>query len=222
MRMTGMLIGALAVSAAAALSARPAQSAGTVTPVLGHWETGVDAGVPIVIADARKWDGKPPASPDDLGRRLFGVVRPEFTVNVTSSGAFPLAVIDTPKDFRTGSLMVQFKLIGGESDQIAGLVFNLKPTGDYLYVRYNTRDDNVALWRFSKGQREVIAHGEAHRRLAMNTWHPLSVTLKGRRLSAEAAGDLRVDHELTEEVSGRTGVWTKRDSVTAFRNWSTR
>lgn len=195
-------------------------SGGGITPVLGHWETGTESNAAIVTADARKWSGKPPADIDALGRRLFGATRPELTVNVSSSGAFPLAVIDSIKQVQQGTLQVEFKMIAGESDQIAGLVFGLQPTGDYLYVRYNTRDDNVALWKFTKGEREVIAHGAAHRRLPMNTWHPLSVTIKGRTISAVAAGDLRVEHTLDRDVNGRTGLWTKRDSVTAFRGWS--
>ena len=127
---------------------------------------GKDGTTAIVTADARKWNGKPPADLDAIGKRLFGVTRPEFTANVSAEGAFPLAVIDGITPLQQGTLHVEFKLIGGESDQIAGLVFDLQPTGDYLYVRYNTRDDNVALWRFMKGQREVIAHGANHRRLA--------------------------------------------------------
>ena len=192
-----------------------------VTPILGQWDAGKEARRPIVTADARKWNGKPPADLDALGKRLFGVTRPEFTANVSAEGAFPLAVIDGIKPLQQGTLQVDFKLIGGETDQIAGLVFDLRPTGDYLYVRYNTRDDNVALWRFTKGQREVIAHGANHRRLTLNAWHPLSVTIKGRTISAVAAGDLRVEHTLDRDVNGRVGLWTKRDSITSFRNWRT-
>ncbi|HYN06368.1 MAG TPA: hypothetical protein VES67_03165 [Vicinamibacterales bacterium] len=190
-----------------------------VIAVLGQWDPGMEGTTPIVTADARKWNGKPAADLDGLGRRLFGATRPEFLANVTSEGAFPLAVIDGIQQFQAGTLHVDFKMIGGESDQIAGLVLNLQPTGDYLYVRYNTRDDNLALWRFTKGQREVIAHGTNHRRLVLNAWHPLSVTIKGRTISAVAAGDLRVEHMLDHDISGRVGLWTKRDSITSFRNW---
>ena len=207
----------LGFSLAAQQAAAPGAAA--VTPVLGQWETGTEGATLTVTADARKWNGKPPADLDAIGKRLFGVTRPEFTANVSAGGAFPLAVIEGIPQLQQGTLHVEFKLIGGESDQIAGLVFDLQPTGDYLYVRYNTRDDNVALWRFMKGQREVIAHGANHRRLAMNAWHPLSVTLKGRSISAVAAGDLRVEHTLDRDVSGRVGLWTKRDSITAFRSW---
>jgi hypothetical protein len=191
-------------------------------PVVGHWEVSAADGSTVVTADARRWDGKPPGNVEDLARRLVGALRPEFRVNVESPGAFPLAVFEDIQEFSTGTLQVEFNLIGGESDQIAGLAFDIQPTGDYLYARYNTRDDNVALWRFTKGQREVIAHGEQHRRLPLGTWHPLVVTVSGRTIAATAAGDLRVEHTLDRTVGGRVGVWTKRDSVTAFRAWRIR
>jgi len=220
--MRTLVISLVAVSTAgfslpAQRSAAPGDA--QVTPVLGHWEPGTEGATPIVTADARKWNGKPPADLDGLATRLFGSGRPEFAANVSAEGAFPLAVIETVKQMQQGTLQVEFKLIGGESDQIAGLIFDLQPTGDYLYVRYNTRDDNVALWRFTKGQREVIAHGANHRRLTLNGWHPLSVAVKGRTISAVAAGDLRVEHTLDRDIGGRVGLWTKRDSITAFRSW---
>lgn len=217
--LAGSLLAVLTLGFSLAARQPAAPGAAAVTPVLGQWETGTEGGTPIVTADARKWNGKPPGDLDAIGKRLFGVTRPELTANVSAEGAFPLAVIDGIKQLQQGTLQVEFKLIGGESDQIAGLVFDLQPTGDYLYVRYNTRDDNVALWRFMKGQREVIAHGANHRRLAMNAWHPLSVTIKGRTISAVAAGDLRVEHTLDRAIGGRVGLWTKRDSITAFRSW---
>ncbi|HEX7780301.1 MAG TPA: hypothetical protein VF424_13735 [Vicinamibacterales bacterium] len=211
-----MLAGA-SLSLAAQRSSAPA--AASVIPVLGRWDAGMEGTTSIVTADARRWDGKPPGDLDALGRRLFGATRPEFVANASAEGAFPLAVVESIPQLHAGTLHVEFKLIGGESDQIAGLVFDLQPTGDYLYVRYNTRDDNVALWRFAKGQREVIAHGANHRRLPLNAWHPFSVTIKGRTISAVAAGDLRVEHTMDRAIGGRVGLWTKRDSITAFRSW---
>jgi hypothetical protein len=213
---------ALAILAGASLSVAAqssAPAAAGVIPVLGQWDTGMEGTTSIVTADARQWDGKPRADLDAVGRRLFGATRPEFVANASAEGAFPLAVVESIPQLQAGTIHVEFKLIGGESDQIAGLVFALQPTGDYLYVRYNTRDDNVALWRFTKGQREVIAHGANHRRLPLNAWHPFSVTIKGRTISAVAAGDLRVEHTMDRAIGGRVGLWTKRDSVTAFRSW---
>ncbi len=210
----------VAVSPGAQRSGAPSTAAPTI-PVIGHWITAIEAGAVVVTADATKWDGAPPADPDGLARTLFGTATadPAFRTNVLASGAFPQAVLTEIPTFSEGTLRIDFKLIGGASDQTAGLVFDLRPTGDYLYVRYNTRDDNVALWRFTKGQREVIAHGAAHRRLAMNAWHPLVLTVRGTKVTATAAGDLRVEDTLDRPVAGRVGMYTKRDSISAFRHW---
>jgi len=46
------------------------------------------------------------------------------------------------------------------NDQCAGILFNLKPNGDYLTVRFNGKEDNlVVLWTFSKGKRSFVKRG---------------------------------------------------------------
>jgi hypothetical protein len=215
--------------AATALACRPAPAtdvpapaapdSAAVVPLVGHWDVSTDAGSPVITGDATQWDGQP--RPDALvaGARLFGATSPaSFAANVTAPGAFPLAVDTAIATFTGGTLSVEFKLVGGESDQIAGLAFDIRPSGEYLYVRYNTRDDNVALWRFANGERERIADGTDHRRLPTGAWHTLTLTLDGSSLSATAAGDLRLSYTLPAPVSGRIGYWTKRDSITSFRS----
>lgn len=190
-------------------------SGNTFVPLVGHWQEGPDG---LITGDATGWDGQPRADASSAAERLFGVMAPALRDNLSASGAFPIAVSNTVPQFSGGTLSVEFNLIGGESDQIAGLVFNLRPTGEYLYVRYNTRDDDIALWRFANGARENIAHGVGTRRLPLETWHSLTASLDGTQLTAVAAGDLRLDYTLDAPVEGRVGVWTKRDSITAFRN----
>ena len=74
------------------------------------------------------------------------------------------------------------------TDQTAGIVFNLKPDGSYTYARYNTKDGNVAIWKFENGARTVLKHGEAHEQLPPNTWQTLTVTITGAEVSASAHG----------------------------------
>ena len=47
------------------------------------------------------------------------------------------------------------KMIGGTLDRCAGLLFNVKPNGDYLTVRFNGTEDNVVLWKFVNGVRSL-------------------------------------------------------------------
>jgi hypothetical protein len=108
--------------------------------------------------------------------------------------------------------------VSGKSDQTAGLVFDLKPTGEYLFVRYNTKEGNVALWRYGNGDRAVVARGEQKAQLPLGSWHDLTLTVTGSRIVGTVNADLRLEHDLGRPVAGRVGFWTKRDSVTLFKD----
>ncbi len=119
--------------------------------------------------------------------------------------------------FTNGSARVQFKLIAGASDQLAGLVFNLRPTGEYLAVRYNTKDGNVALWKYVDGARARLADGTEHAQLPLDAWHTLELQVVDRKVTGIVNRTLRVEHALDQPVSGRVGLWAKPDSVSAFK-----
>jgi hypothetical protein len=168
-----------------------------VDPIVGHWETATDGADATIVADARKWKTEPADAP------------------------FPVAAVRGVTGFSDGVLRVQFKLVGGESDQIAGLAFGITPASEYYFARYNTKDGNVAIWQFVNGARKRIAEGTDHLQLPLGTWHELTVEVKGTKVIA-SVGKLRVEHTLPAPVSGRVGFWTKRDSITAFKGFSAR
>ena len=202
-------------AAAASTPAPPANAPLTIVPIAGNWTTTVDSGQPTITADGSK---PPSGTADPLVSALFGADAAAFVKRTTGAEAFPLAVVREVPAFTNGRLSMQFKLIGGKSDQLAGLVFNLKPDGSYNFARYNTKDGNVAIWRVVDGKREVLAHGEVHRQLALGQWHDLVVTIEGATVTATGDnGALTVTHTLAAPVDGRLGLWTKTDSVTAFR-----
>jgi hypothetical protein len=174
-----------------------AQSRLAVEPLIGHWEEVQEGSQTVVLADARKWKAGNAATP------------------------FPIAAVRGVENFTDGVLAVKFKLVAGESDQIAGLAFGIAPKGaTYYYVRYNTKDGNIALWQF-EGDRKRILEGTEHLQLPLNTWHDIRVEIRGTALTASINGRLHLACTLPRPVSGRVGFWTKRDSVTAFRDFST-
>jgi hypothetical protein len=190
--------------------------------VVGHW-TDTTAGAPAIVVNGERWSGSTSAA--DLKRasdRLFGSTSETFVTNGAAAGAFQFAVAPTPGEFRNGTLRVQFNLVGGKSDQIAGVLFGLTPTGEYFYVRYNTKDGNLAVWKYANGERTVLKHGEVHRQIPLGTWHELVVEVRGRQVKGHIAGDptISVEHTLDADPVGRTGVWAKRDAITAFRSFS--
>jgi hypothetical protein len=198
-----------------------AQPAGgvRVLGVVGHWIEEQDGADAIVRVDGVPGRVPSAAEIEKAATTLFGRLEPAFAANVGAPGAFSLGVLSNVLRFTEGTFRARFKLVSGASDQTAGLVFDLEPNGEYLYARYNTKDGNLALWRFADGTREVIAHGEQHVQLPLGVWHELAVTITGSRLVAVANdGALRFEHALPEAVDGRVGFWTKRDSVTQFKD----
>ncbi len=200
-----------------------------LVPVSGTWN-----------ADYEKYDTKvvqvltidgtaAPTAPDaDAARTLFGDKSAAFVAALAAPGAFPLAVVRDIPSFPAGTLEVSFKLVSGATDQTAGIVFGLQPDGSYTYARYNTKDGNVAVWKFENGARTVLQHGEVHQQLPLNQWHTLQVTImadytrKGAVVTASVKGStLSVRHTLPAPVQGRVGVWTKTDSVTSFKDFVT-
>ncbi len=173
-----------------------AQAPLKVTPVLGHWQQSLLNGEAVVVADATKWKD----------------------ADATPTG-FPLATLPGVT-FSQGTLRVKFKLVAGPSDQIAGLAFNVTPNGEYYFARYNTKDGNVAIWQFTKGERVRLADGKDHLPLPLNTWHDLEVRVSGRQATAIVNDKLRLTHELPTPVNGGVGFWTKRDSITAFKEFT--
>ena len=204
-----------------ATPAPPAPPAPAFSGVVGHWtDTTVD--MPALVANGEKWSGQH-ARPEleQASQRLFGAVSDSFIANTSAPGAFPFAVASGVDSFTSGTLSTQFNLIGGKSDQIAGVLFGLRPTGEYFYVRYNTKDGNVALWKFANGERTVIKHGDVHKQLPLGTWHELVVQVRGRNVRGHIASDttISVEHTLDVDPAGRVGVWVKRDAITGFRDF---
>lgn len=189
-----------------------------VVGVVGHWAEDAEGGTPVVRVDGRPGHAPPVAQVEKVSTSLFGRVDPEFVANATAPGAFSLAALSRPTSFSEGTYRAGFRLVSGASDQTAGLVFDLRPNGEYLYARYNTKDGNVALWRFANGKRAVIAHGEQHVQLPLGAWHELVVSITGTRMVATVNGKLRLEQTLARPVEGRVGFWTKRDSVTMFKD----
>jgi hypothetical protein len=203
--------GVLAVGATG-LVARASQEL-TLVPIVGTWKAGTEAGRATLTIQG---SAAPPAVDASAAGSLFGAEAPQLLASVSAQPAFPLAVARDVPDFRGGTLRVQIKLLQGTDDRSGGIVFNLKPDGTYNFARYNTKDGNVAIWKFEQGTRSVLAHGEEHQQLPTGQWQTLVVTISGNDVTAVVNNRLRVQHTLDQPVSGRIGLWSKPDVVTAF------
>lgn len=186
------------------------------TPVVGNWLVGIDGDNPVLVVDGRAWSrGQPAAGVADRARALYGERYAEFLDNVKAYAYFPYAVQNDVEDFREGTITVRFKGVAGRIDQAAGILFDLKPNGDYYTVRANPLEDNLVLWQFKRGKRSSVKWVR-DTPTPSGKWHELKVEVRGRTVKSWLNGKLYLTYDLPQPVSGRIGLWSKADSVVYF------
>lgn len=121
---------------------------------------------------------------------------------------------------------VQFKPISGTIDQAAGLVWRFKDKDNYYIVRANARENNVVLYKVENGTRtDLKLDGQTSgygmkSKVPHNQWSTLRVTAVGDTFEVFLNGKKLYEvHDKTFTEAGKTGVWTKADSVTYFDNF---
>jgi hypothetical protein len=189
----------------------------TFAPMVGSWVIANEANRKVLFIDGRVWKrGQPAGGLADKARELYGARNEEFIESIKAFAYFPIAVYTGLDDFQNGEISVRFQMLGGALDRCAGILFNVKPNGDYLTVRYNGTEDNVVLWTFNQGVRKFVKRGTDLVPLELGTWHTLRVAIHGTALQAWLDDKPMLEFTLPEPVSGRIGVWSKTDSMVEF------
>ena len=185
--------------------------------VVGNWAVAADQGKNVLMVDGRQWKrGQPAGGLADKARLIYGSKHEEFIDNVKAFAYFPYAVAQGVDDFQNGEISIRFKLMDGALDQCAGILFNLKNNGNYLTVRFNSKEDNLVLWTFKEGKRSFTKKGSEDMPLKMKQWYTMKIVVQGTKLEGYLNGKKLLDFTLTEPVTGKVGVWSKTDSVSYF------
>jgi hypothetical protein len=138
------------------------------------------------------------------GRKVLvqRATRNAFNVIVAPSGPF------TDVD-----VSMKFKPISGREDASGGIVFRFTD-GRYYVVRANGLEDNFRLYTYDRGRREIAT--ASVKAPALGQWHAVRLVAVGDQIQAWLDGKLLLEHRDTKLKSGRVGLWTKADSITAF------
>ena len=192
----------------------------TFVALAGNWVIAEDEGHKVVMVDGRTWTtGTPPLQLDQKAALLFPAQASAFAGRVSQGLMFPFAIARDIPEFGDGEIAVRFKLVSGESDQFASILFGLQPNADYLALRYNTKDHDVALWRVKDGERERIHHGGTEVKIPLGEWRQLRLIVKGANVEGYIDDRRVLAHTLPQPPRGRVGLWAKADSVTAYRDY---
>jgi hypothetical protein len=217
-------------------------------PIVGTWLVAQDGGEKVIALDGRPWV----ASKDNptklllqTARKLYGTSNEELMDNAKQFAYYPVALLKSVNHFSNGTISMKFKTMAGAADRCSGILFNVKPNGDWLAVRYNDTENNVALWEFHNGIRRNIRFSDREKPFMLDrtAWHELKMTVDGTSFKAWLDGTLALDYTLGSEpaagrkgapdpdlfpannpvlrppVSGKVGLWSKTDSSSYFKDY---
>lgn len=126
---------------------------------------------------------------------------------------FPVLIADKG-EYADVDVSVKGKPISGKIDQGIGLVFRFRDPKSYYVVRANALENNFRLYRMVNGKRLQFAG--ANVKVATGQWHTLRVVAEGDHIVCYYDGKKLIDAHDKTYTTGKIGLWTKADSVTAF------
>ena len=122
-------------------------------------------------------------------------------------------IVAPPGPFTDVDVSMKFNPMSGREDASGGIVFRFDG-GKYYVVRANALEDNFRLYAYDRGRRDLAS--ARVKAPALGQWHTVRLVAIGDHLQAWLDGKLYLDHRDSRFKSGRVGLWTKADSITAF------
>ena len=220
----------------------------TFEPMVGTWVVAQDGADKVIMVDGRPWvasKDNPTKLLIESARRLYGTSNEELMDNAKQFAYFPVAVLRRLDTFTNGTITMKFKTVAGDADRASGILFNVKPNGDWLAVRYNDTENNVALWEFHNGMRRNMKFNREKKFvLDRAAWHELKLTIDGADLKTWLDGDIAMEYTLGSmpgpgrnnappnpdlipannpvlrpPVAGKVGLWAKTDSTSYYKDY---
>ncbi len=217
-------------------------------PIVGTWVVVQDGPDKVIESDGRPWvasKDNPTKLLVQSARKLYGTSNEELMDNAKQFAYYPVAILQGVDNFSNGSISVKFKTIGGDADRASGILFNVKPNGEWLCIRYNDTENNVGLWEFHNGIRRNVRFSDRTKPFMLDraAWHELKMTVDGADFKSYVDGTIAIEYTfgsqpaagkkgppnadlipannpvLRPPVAGKIGLWTKTDSVSYFKDY---
>jgi hypothetical protein len=132
----------------------------------------------------------------------------------TTDEHYPVLVLsdDIYGDF---TFTAKFKMVDGETEQMAGLVFRLQDAKNFYVVRASALGGTFYFARFEKGLRTPPTGNFI--KFEKGVWHEMSVDCFGTTIRVKLDGKQALpDIDDPTFAAGKVGFWTKSDSVSYF------
>ena len=221
----------------------------TFEPIVGTWLVTQDGAEKVIMVDGRPWvasKDNPTRLLIESARKLYGTSNEELMDNAKQFAYFPVAVLKGVDTFTNGTITMKFKTVSGDADRASGILFNVKPNGDWLTVRYNDTENNVAIFEFHNGLRRPVRFSDRAKKFMLDraAWHELKLVVEDAELNTYLDGELALEYTLgtmptpgrnnappnpdlipannpllRPPVAGKIGLWAKTDTTSYFKDY---
>ena len=109
----------------------------TFEPIVGTWVVAQDGGDKVIMVDGRPWvatKDNPTRLLLQTARKLYGTSNEELMDNAKQFAYYPVAILKGLDNFSNGTISMKFKTVAGDSDRCSGILFNVKPNGDWQTI----------------------------------------------------------------------------------------
>jgi hypothetical protein len=228
---------------------QPGRPPAAFEPMVGTWVVVQDGADKAIMVDGRPWvasKDNPTRLLVQSARKLYGTSNEELMDNAKQFAYYPVAVLRSVDTFTNGTIAVKFKTISGDADRASGILFNVKPNGDWLAIRYNDTENNVGLWEFHNGIRRNVRFSDRAKKFMLDraAWHELKMSVDGASFQAWLDREPALAYTfgsqpgpgrggapphpdlvpannpvLQAPIAGRIGLWAKTDSTSYFKDY---
>ena len=218
-------------------------------PIVGTWVVAQDGADKVIMVDGRPWvasKDNPTKLLIESARKLYGTSNEELMDNAKQFAYFPVAVLRGLDNFTNGTISMKFKTVAGDADRASGILFNVKPNGDWLAVRYNDTENNVAFWEFHNGMRRNLRFSDRAKKFMLDrtAWHELRLAVQDADLKVSLDNELALEYTLGSmpgpgrnnappnpdlfpannavlrpPVVGKVGLWAKTDRTSYVKDY---
>lgn len=109
---------------------------------------------------------------------------------------------------------VKFKIISGEKEQVAGLIFRFQDRNHYFVLLADAMNDRFSLCRTEPDK--LICTQDVKVNITSGQWHTMKAHVAPQGIAGYLDDRLLIQRYDQHYMSGQIGLWTKGDSVVYF------
>ena len=109
---------------------------------------------------------------------------------------------------------VQFKIISGEKERAAGLVFRFQDPNHYFVLAADAINNRFSLCRTEPER--IVCTQDKNANVTTDQWHTIMAQVSAQGIAGYLDGKLLIQRYDQHYMSGKVGLWTKGDSKAYF------